>query len=96
MTTYVEQPDSGNVLGMVLLVIAVLAIVGFGIWFFSGYNQPSTIIRDTTTETNTVTPIPTPTAPPSGGFSAPSNIDTNTAPAPSPAPAGTGTGGTTP
>jgi hypothetical protein len=87
MTTYVEQPDSGNVLGMVLLIIAVLAIVGFGIWFFSGYNNSSTII-DRRTETNTVTPIPTPTAPPI------TTPDINVSPAP--APSGTGTGGTTP
>jgi hypothetical protein len=94
MTTYVEQPDSGNVLGMVLLIIAVLAIVGFGIWFFSGYNSgPSTIIHDSRTETNTVTPIPTPTAPP---INTPSGTDLGTGNTATPAPAGTGTGGTTP
>jgi hypothetical protein len=84
MTTYVEQGDSGNVMGMVLLILAVLAVVGFGIWYFSGYNAGTNTIIER--NTNTIVPAPSPiNVTPAPSPSPPA--------APSPQPSGTGTGG---
>lgn len=59
MTTYVEKSDSAVTVSMVLLIIAIIAIVGFGIWYFGGYSSAPTIIHDTTT-----VPAPQPPAQP--------------------------------